>query len=135
MLVLAYRNVRFNARPTWCGAHSKRPWGRRGLRRIPITRSGLRSWTPFKEVIEARLIADLDAPRKHRHTATRIFTRLSDEDSMDDVSYPVVSAYVAKRRPQIRVEQGRGDPTGFVPQTCHPVRDAEVHFGEVAVQL
>lgn len=90
---------------------------------------------PFKEVIDAMLIADLDAPRKQRHTATRIFTRLIDEHAMHDVSYPVVSAYVATRRPQIRVEQGRGDPTGFVPQTHHPGREAEVDFGEVAVVL
>lgn len=63
------------------------------------------------------LVADSDAPRKQRHTATRIFSRLIDEHGMDEVSYPVVSAYVAQRRAQIRVEQGRGDPTGFVPQT------------------
>ncbi len=90
---------------------------------------------PFNEVIDAMLVADLDAPRKQRHTATRIFSRLIEEHGMEDVSYPVVSAYVGKRRPQVRVEQGRGDPTGFVPQTHHPGREAEVDFGEVAVVL
>lgn len=90
---------------------------------------------PFKEVIDAMLVVDLDAPRKQRHTATRIFARLIDEHGMVDVSYPVVRGYIAKRKPEIRVEQGRGGPTGFVPQTHHPGREAEVDFGEVAVQL
>jgi hypothetical protein len=34
---------------------------------------------PFKPVIDAILIADLDAPRKQRHTITRIFDRLCAE--------------------------------------------------------
>ena len=32
---------------------------------------------PFAAVIDAILLADLDAPRKHRHTATRIYRRAS----------------------------------------------------------
>lgn len=65
---------------------------------------------PFKEVIDQILVADLDAPRKRRHTATRIFTRLVDEHGMTDISYPVVRAYFAKRKPEIRIEQGRAGP-------------------------
>lgn len=90
---------------------------------------------PFKSVIDQILLADLDAPRKQRHTATRIFARLVDEHGITDISYPVVRAYVAKRKPEIRVEQGRGEPGGFVPQTHLPGREAEVDFGEVAVRL
>jgi transposase len=33
---------------------------------------------PLKGVIDAMLLADLDAPRKQRHTAQRIFDRLVD---------------------------------------------------------
>jgi hypothetical protein len=33
---------------------------------------------PFKVVIDEILIADLDAPRKQRHTVTRIFDRPYD---------------------------------------------------------
>jgi hypothetical protein len=74
---------------------------------------------PFKAVLDEILVADLDAPRKQRHTATRIFARLIDEHNMTDISYPVVSAYVAKRKPEIRIEQGRCEAGGFVPQlTC-----------------
>lgn len=32
---------------------------------------------PFKEVIDQILVADLDAPRKQRHTVTRVFARSS----------------------------------------------------------
>ena len=83
----------------------------------------MRSWWP------------LDAPRKQRHTATRIFARLIDEHGMTDISYPVVRSHVAQRRPEIRIEQGRGDPSGCVPQTHLPGREAEVDFGEVAIRL
>ncbi|MDN5765403.1 MAG: hypothetical protein L0H96_05145 [Humibacillus sp.] len=86
-------------------------------------------------MIDQILVADLDAPRKQRHTVTRIFARLVDEHAMTDISYPVVRAYVAKRKPEIRVEQGRGEPGGFVPQTHLPGREAEVDFSEVAIRL
>ncbi|MCX5357683.1 hypothetical protein OG864_02875 [Streptomyces sp. NBC_00124] len=52
---------------------------------------------PFKPVIDQMLRADLDAPRKQRHTVVRIYRRLINEHAMDDVSYQVVRAYVAKR--------------------------------------
>ncbi len=72
---------------------------------------------PFKPAIDQILVADLDAPRKQRHTITRIFDRLCAEHGMADVSYPVVRAYVARRRPEIRTEHGRADTSAFIPQT------------------
>jgi transposase len=90
---------------------------------------------PFKPAIDAMLRADLDAPRKQRHTITRIFRRLADEHQMADVSYPVVRAYVAGRRQQIRVEAGRGPAEVFVRQSHRPGDEAEVDFGEVVVRL
>lgn len=89
----------------------------------------------FKPLIDDILRADLDAPRKQRHTVTRILERLRTEYGMDDVSYPVVRAYVAKRRPDISVECGRGAPGVFVPQRHLPGREAEVDFGEISVRL
>jgi transposase len=56
----------------------------------------------FKPVIDDILRADLDAPRKQRHTVKRIFDRLIDEHAMVDVSYQVVRSYVAARKPEIR---------------------------------
>jgi transposase len=90
---------------------------------------------PFKPVIDEILKADLDAPRKQRHTVTRIWHRLMDEHQLAGVSYPVVRAYVAERKPQIRVEAGRGPAEVFVPQSHRPGAEAEVDFGEVVVRL
>ena len=90
---------------------------------------------PFKPVIDAWLVADLDAPRKQRHTTKRIFDRLIDEQAMTGVSYQVVRAYVARRRPEVRVEQGRGPVEAFVPQTHLPGAEAEVDFGDVTIGL
>ena len=71
---------------------------------------------PFKALIDGWLRADLDAPRKQRHTATRIHARLLDEHEAGDVSYAAVRDYVARRRPEIRIEEGRGPAKVFVPQ-------------------
>lgn len=90
---------------------------------------------PFKPVIDAILRADLDAPRKQRHTVKRTFDRLIEEHAMVDVSYQVVRAYIAVRKPQIRVESGREPVAVFVPQSHRPGMEAEVDFGEVAVRL
>jgi transposase len=90
---------------------------------------------PFKPAIDEMLRADLDAPRKQRHTVTRIYRRLIEERRMRDVSYPVVRAYVADRRPRVRAEAGRGPAEVFLPQSHRPGAEAEVDFGEVAVRL
>jgi transposase len=101
-------------------------------RQLPSRASKL---DPFKPVIDEILKADLDAPRKQRHTITRICHRLMDEHQMADVSYPVVRAYVAERKPQVRAEAGRGPAEVFVPQSHRPGDEAEVDFGEVVVRL
>lgn len=90
---------------------------------------------PFKPLIEQMLVADLDAPRKQRHTATRIFSRLVDEHGMTGISYDTVRAFVARRRPEVRVEHGRGPSEAFIPQTHLPGREGEVDFGEIGVRL
>jgi hypothetical protein len=68
-----------------------------------------RAWKldPFKPAIDEILKADLDAPRKQRHTVTRIYRRLIDEHQMADVSYPVVRGL--RRRAQA-ADQDRGRP-------------------------
>jgi transposase len=89
----------------------------------------------YKPLIDQMLRVDLDAPRKQRHTAKRIFDRLVDEHGAGEVSYGMVGAYVAGRRPEIRVEAGRGAPAAFVPQSHRPGAEAEVDFGDVTVRL
>ena len=75
---------------------------------------------PFKPMIDEILRADLDAPRKQRHTVKRISARLIDEHAMIDVSYQVIRAYVAIRKPEIRTEAGCGPAEVFVPQPHQP---------------
>lgn len=90
---------------------------------------------PYTGLIDTILRADLDAPRKQRHTAKRIFDRLVAEQGMRDVSYRSVRGYVAQRRPEIRVAAGRGPVEVFVPQSHRPGVDAEVDFGDVMVRV
>ena len=90
---------------------------------------------PFKAVIDGWLRADLDAPRKQRHTATRVHARLLDEHDAGGVSYAAVRDYVARRRPEIRIEEGRGPAKVFIPQHHPPGLEAEVDFGELWVRL
>ncbi|WP_211191727.1 hypothetical protein [Actinoplanes sp. TBRC 11911] len=89
----------------------------------------------FKSVIDEILRADLDAPRKQRHTVTRIYERLMAEHGMREVSYSVVRRYVADRKPKIRAEAGRGPVNVFFPQTHRAGEEAEVDFGEVTIWL
>jgi hypothetical protein len=86
-------------------------------------------------LIDQMLRVDLDAPRKQRHTAKRIFDRLLDEHDAREVSYGMVRAYVAKRRPEIRLEEGRAAPTVFIEQSHRPGAEAEVDFGDVWIRL
>jgi len=89
----------------------------------------------YVDVIDGWLRADLDAPRKQRHTAKRIFDRLLDEHDASELSYFIVREYVATRRRQIRVEAGREPADTFIVQSHLPGQEAEVDFGEVAVRL
>ncbi|MGO9142519.1 MAG: IS21 family transposase [Streptosporangiaceae bacterium] len=90
---------------------------------------------PWKAEIDRILRADLDAPRKQRHTTRRVFERLVAEHGADGISYSMVRAYVAARKPEIWVEAGRGPPQVFIPQVRQPGQDAEVDFGDIYVDL
>jgi transposase len=90
---------------------------------------------PFKPFIDGVLRADLDAPRKQRHTATRIHARLLEEHDAQGVSYTMVRRYVAERRPQVWQEAGRSAPQVFIDQTHQPGREAEVDFAEFQALL
>jgi transposase len=90
---------------------------------------------PFQEAIDGMLRADLDAPKKQRHTARRVLARLVDEHGAADLSYSTVRDYVARRRPQIAAEAGKPLETGYVPQTHPPAAEAEVDFHDLWVIL
>jgi transposase len=102
-------------------------------RKTPVRVSG--RLESFKPVIDAMLRADLDAPRKQRHTARRVLARLVDEHDATEVSYSTVRDYVAKRRTEIAIEAGRQLMDGFVPQTHPAGAEAEVDFADLWVVL
>jgi transposase len=89
----------------------------------------------FQAAIDGMLRADLDAPRKQRHTARRVLARLVDEHGAQDLSYSTVRDYVARRRPQIAAEAGKPLEAGYVPQTHPPAAEAEVDFHDLWVGL
>jgi transposase len=90
---------------------------------------------PVKATIDEMLRTDLDAPRKQRHTATRIFNRLIDEHEATGVSYSSVRDYVRVRRAEILADAGKQAEEAFVPQEHAPGAEAEVDFGDVYVML
>ncbi|MEW1700631.1 MULTISPECIES: hypothetical protein [unclassified Streptomyces] len=95
-------------------------------KKLPPRATGL---DRYKPVIDEILRADLDAPRKQRHTITRIFHRLVEEHGAD-VSYGMVRYYAAARKPEILVESGKAPLEAFVPQTHQPG-----HVGDVTIRL
>src|SRR5947209_17208318 len=54
---------------------------------------------PLKDAIERMLEADRQAPRKQRHTAHRIWTRLREEHPELPIAEVTVRQYVRKRKP------------------------------------
>lgn len=84
----------------------------------------------YRELIDEWLKGDLDAPRKQRHTAKRIWRRLVDEHGVD-VAETTVRDHVRKRRREL----GLALPEVFVPQVHAPARTAEVDWGEAEVEL
>jgi transposase len=87
-------------------------------------------------LIDVMLAQDLDAPRKQRHTARRIWQRLRDEHDAA-VSYSYVCQYAGTRRAQIAAEAraAAGSADGFVPQAKEPGAEAEVDFGAVSIEV
>jgi transposase len=84
----------------------------------------------YRQLIDGWLIADLDAPRKQRHTARRVWQRLVDEHGVD-VAETTVREHVARRRRELGQSVGQV----FVPQVHAPGRTAEVDWGQAEVQL
>jgi transposase len=86
---------------------------------------------PLKEHIERMLEADRQAPRKQRHTAHRIWTRLCAEHPELSVAEPTVRRYVGIRRRELGLK-GR---EVFVPQSYSWGREAQVDWFEAVAKL
>src|SRR5580693_278125 len=86
---------------------------------------------PLKEHIERMLVADRQAPRKQRHTAHRIWTRLCAEHPELPVAEPTVRRYVGIRRRELGLK-GRDV---FVPQSYSWGQEAQVDWFEAVAKL
>jgi transposase len=86
---------------------------------------------PLKEPIEQMLIGDLTAPRKQRHTAHRIWTRLRREHPEIQIAEATVRRYVALRKR----EMGLKVAEVFVPQSYSWGQEAQVDWFEAAANL
>jgi transposase len=86
---------------------------------------------PLKEIINQILEADRDAPRKQRHTAHRIFTRLREEHSEHPISEPTVRRYVATRKREL----GLSGREVFVPQSYGLGQEAQVDWFEASAKV
>lgn len=85
---------------------------------------------PWKQIIDSWLEADETAPRKQRHTARRVWERLTDEHQAE-VAESTVRRYVG----EVRRRQAFPVMEVMVPQR-HPMgEEAEVDFGDITVYI
>ena len=105
-------------------AHAIPPEKKKAVREEP--KLGL-----LKEHIERMLETDREAPRKQRHTAHRIWTRLSNEHPEHPVSEPTVRRYVRQRKR----EMGLSGREVYVPQSYDPGREGQVDWFEGMAKL
>jgi transposase len=86
---------------------------------------------PVVDVIEQILLADRQAPRKQRHTAHRIWVRLSKEHPEHPVAESTVREYVRARKKAL----GLLARETFVPQSYPWGSEAQVDWYEAAADL
>jgi transposase len=85
---------------------------------------------PYREVIDAWLVADLKAPVKQRHTSHRIYERLVDEYGAR-VAESTVRRYVAGRRRVVAPKPA----AAFLHLAFSPGELAQVDWGEANVRI
>src|ERR1700751_3114634 len=87
--------------------------------------------SPALPFIDAILEEDQKAPRKQRHTAHRIWTRLREEQPDHPIGEPTVRQYVRQRKR----EMGINGREIFVPQSYSLGQEGQVDWFEAAVRL
>jgi transposase len=85
---------------------------------------------PLKDHIEQILQFDLAAPRKQRHTAHRIWTRLRSEYPDQPVGEPTVRRYVAQRKREL----GLNGREVFIPQSYEQGQEGQVDWFEAVAK-
>jgi transposase len=83
---------------------------------------------PYRAVILEWLKSDLDAPRKQRHTAHRIYSRLLEEYEFSGAE-STVRRYVRL----LKIEEGLYEREAFIPLEVDAGKEAEVDWGKAWV--
>jgi transposase len=86
---------------------------------------------PLKEAIDRMLESDRQAPRKQRHTAHRIWTRLRQEHPGNPIAEPTVRRYVQRRKQEL----GLSGREVFVPQSYNWGQEGQVDWFEATAKL
>jgi transposase len=86
---------------------------------------------PVRAYIERMLASDLQAPRKQRHTAHRIWMRLRKEHPDHPVGEATVRRYVRARKREL----GLSGREVFVPQSYELGQEAQVDWFEAVAKL
>src|SRR5580658_1346002 len=86
---------------------------------------------PLKAAIDEMLEGDRQAPRKQRHTAHRIWTRLRAEHPRHPIAEPTIRRYVQRRKQEL----GLGSREVFVPQSYDWGQEAQVDWFEATAKL
>jgi transposase len=86
---------------------------------------------PVKEFIDRMLESDREAPRKQRHTAHRVWTRLRAEHPEQAISESHVRRYVRQRKRELRLTGSEV----FVPQSYEWGQEAQVDWYEATAKL
>jgi transposase len=84
---------------------------------------------PLQGFIDGILESDRQAPRKQRHTAHRIWTRLQEEHPEPSIAEATVRRYVQ------RWKQASGFRESYVPQSYEPGQEGQVDWFEAVVKL
>ena len=79
---------------------------------------------PYNALIDSWLEEDRNHPRKQRHTAKKVFKRLTKEVPGFDCSYRLVAEYVKFRKEALNLKRSEG----FLPLEHHP-GEAQADFG------
>ena len=85
---------------------------------------------PFEATVRGWLTEDLDAPRKQRHTARRVWQRLLEEHAAD-LAESTVRPHVAR----LKVEVGLARREVMISQAHPEAAEAEVDFGQFEVSI
>jgi transposase len=86
---------------------------------------------PLKDDIERMLESDKQAPRKQRHTAHRIYSRLREKYPKQPIAESTVRRYVGQRKRELGLK-GR---EVFVPQSYRWGQEAQVDWFEATAKL